>query len=277
MNKTLAIKSKQLIYSTLCYLSFSFITIQAHPQQAASQSDSQSQQQSVDVNQVKFMTEQNFMLAGQYYGGKEQQGGVLLLHDCDHTSSSYTELAKQLSNLGLHTLALDLRGYGDSVSDDFSHLIIKRNSKDINTYQSEFSRLTSYWQDDVKAAYNYLRSRISSKHEIAVVSAGCSAAQAIFLAENIRINSFVMLTPILNYMEKEHFKNLIDMPIYFIASMHHTDTYQTTRELFEWNGDNRSTLKLFKGTRQGQSLLRGNYFLAHDIALWLSSTLAQHR
>ena len=108
-----------------------------------------------------------------------------------------------------------------------------------------------------------------------MVSAGCSAAQAIFLAEKIRINSFVMLTPLLNYMEKEHFKNLIDIPIYFISSIHHTDTFQTTKELFEWNGESRSVTKLFKGIRQGQSLLRAKRFLAEDIALWLSDILTK--
>ena len=121
-------------------------------QQVANQ-DAEQPAAKIDVNQVKFMTEQNFMLAGQYYAGQQAQAGVLLLHDCQHDSSSYSELAQQLSLQGLHALALDLRGYGDSVSDDFSHLRIKRNSKDIATYQSEFSRLTSYWQSDVRAAY----------------------------------------------------------------------------------------------------------------------------
>ncbi|GLX78398.1 hypothetical protein tinsulaeT_17380 [Thalassotalea insulae] len=276
MKKALAIFGKHLIYSALCYLSYGSLSAQVFAQQANT-TEATTEQASVDVNQVKFMTTQNFMLAGKYYGGKEEHAGVLLLHDCSHDSADYTELAKQLSRHGLHTLALDLRGYGESISDEFSHLKIKRNAKEISVYQSEVSRLTSYWQSDVLAAYNYLRTRISNKHEVAVISAGCSAAQAIFLAENIRINSFVMLTPTLNYMEKEHFKNLIDIPIYFIASVHHTDTYQTAKELFEWNGERRSTLKLFKGTRQGQSLLKGNAFLAQDIALWLSNSLAQRR
>lgn len=227
------------------------------------------------VNQVKFMTEDKFMLSGNYFAGNTDKSGVLLLHDCDHDSSSYEKLTHQLSDYGLHAFSLDLRGYGESVSEQYSHDKIKRNSKDILTYQTEFVLLTSYWQTDVLAAYQYLRSRVAKNLDVAVVSAGCSSAQAIFLAEKMRINSFVMITPVLNYMEKEHYKNLIDIPVYFLGSVHHANTYQTTKELFEWNGDQRSTFKMFKGIRQSHSLLNGKRYLAQDIALWLNDTLAK--
>lgn len=227
------------------------------------------------VNQVKFITEDKFMLSGKYFAGNADKSGVLLLHDCDHDSSSYEKLSKQLSDYGLHAFSLDLRGYGDSVSEQYSHANIKLNSKDILAYQTEFVLLSSFWQSDVLAAYQYLRTRVAKNRDVAVVSAGCSTAQAIFLAEKMRINSFVMITPELNYMEKEHYKNLIDIPVYFLGSVHHANTYQTTKELFEWNGDERSTLRTFKGIRQSHSLLNGKRYLSHDIALWLNDILAK--
>jgi hypothetical protein len=226
-------------------------------------------------NQVKFITEDKFMLSGKYSAGNSDKSGVLLLHDCDHDSSSYDKLTEQLSNYGLHAFSLDLRGYGGSVSEQYSHANIKLNSKDILTYQTEFVLLTSFWQSDILAAYNYLRTRVAKNRDVAVVSAGCSSAQAIFLAEKMRINSFVMITPVLNYMEKEHYKNLIDIPVYFLGSVHHANTYQTTKELFEWNGDERSTLRTFKGIRQSHSLINGKRYLANDIALWLNDILAK--
>ncbi|MDO6445366.1 hypothetical protein Q4493_06195 [Colwellia sp. 1_MG-2023] len=227
------------------------------------------------MNQVKFITEDKFMLSGNYFAGNLDKSGVLLLHDCDHDSSSYDNLTKELSNYGIHAFSLDLRGYGNSVTEQFSHANIKLNSKDYQTYQTEFIQLSSFWQNDVLAAYQYLRERVAKNRDVAVVASGCSSAQAIYLAEKMRINSFVMITPVLNYMEKEHFKNLIDIPVYFIGSMHHANTYQTTKELFEWNGDRGSTFKIFKGIRQGHSLLNGKRYLAQDIALWLNDTLAK--
>jgi esterase/lipase len=228
-----------------------------------------------EVHQVKFMTQDKFMLTGKYFAGKADHSGVLLLHDCSHDSSSYDKLTELLSNYGIHALSLDLRGYGESISDEFSHRIIKSNSKDISTYQSEFMRITSFWKSDVLAAYNYLRSRIDNKRDVAVVSAGCSSSQAIFLAQKMRIKSFVMITPILNYMEKDHYKNLIDIPAYFLSSTHDAETYQTSKELFDWNGDDRSTFQLFKGNRQGNSLLNRKRYLSHDVALWLNDNLSK--
>ena len=229
------------------------------------------------TNQVKFISEDEFMLAGKYYAGKANHSAVLLLHDCSYSAGNYDKLAQRLSSFGLHTLSLDLRGYGASTSDRFSHVNMKRNTKDINVYQIEFDILKSYWPSDVLSAYQYLRDKINNKSDIAVVSSGCTASQSILLAQKRRINSFVMITPILNYAEKEHYKNLIDIPIYFIASAHHVNTYQTTKELFEWNGDNHSVFQLVKGIRQGQSLLRSKKYLAHDIAAWLDDTLAKKK
>ncbi|MEW6989814.1 alpha/beta hydrolase [Colwelliaceae bacterium 6441] len=227
------------------------------------------------VNQVKFMTQDKFMLSGQYYAGKADHSGVLLLHDCSNDSRSYDKLTELLAQYGLHAFALDLRGHGDSVNEKFSHYNVKRNSKDIVTYQSETARISSYWQSDVMEAFNYLRTKVNKKRDIAVVTAGCSSAQAVFLAQKMRIKSFVMISPTLNYMEKEHYKNLIDIPVYFIDSAHHADTYQTSKELFDWNGDSRSIFQIFKGIKQGHSLLKSKRYLSHDVALWLDDTLSK--
>lgn len=227
------------------------------------------------VNHVKFMADDKFMLSGQYYAGKENHSGVLLLHDCSHDSKTYTQLMEVLSGYGIHAFSLDLRGYGGSVSEKFSHADIKKNSKDILTYQSSFALLSSFWESDVLFAYNYLRSRIDKKRDVAIVSAGCSAPQAILLAEKMRIRSFVMITPKLNYMQKEKYKNLIDIPIYFLSSTHHAETFLTAKELFEWNGDTRSALHMFKGIRQGNTLPRRKRYLSHDIALWLNDNLSK--
>jgi len=264
-----------LLMTTLLWLPASFLLLAQEANTDSIEDVNLEQEQQVDINQVKFKALDNFILAGKYYPGKENYSGVLLLHDCQHDSQSYNQLAQLLSELGMHALALDFRGYGASTSDIFSHASIKESAKDITTYQTEVTRITSYWQDDTLAAYNYLRSRISKKRDVAVVSSGCSAAQAIYLAQKMRIKSFVMLTPILDYMEKEHYKNLIDIPAYFIGSAHHTNTYHTSKELFQWNGDSRSTFQTFKGIRQSNALLRSKPFLANDISLWLDSILSK--
>ena len=226
-----------------------------------------------DEHLVRFKTKKDLLLGGYYFSGANNSSGVIVLHDCASGSKNYMALAKKLADQGLHTLLMDLRGYGESMSSKYSQQDLKNQAKSIVEYQSALTLLTFYWEDDVLAAYHFLRSKVDNNKEIAIVSAGCSAPYAVSLAEKIHLNSLVMITPMMSYADKERYKNLIDIPTYFISSSHHHETFQTAKELFEWNGSNRSKIQLFKGNRYNSALLRGKQYLSDDIALWLKSNL----
>jgi hypothetical protein len=225
------------------------------------------------AQQIKFTADDDFLLSGDYYLGDMLGPGVLLLHDCSHSSKSYVTLGELLAKQGVNALAIDFRGYGDSESTAFSHQTIKHQVKNIVSYQAEVAMLTSYWENDVLFAYNYLRSKIGNEQPISIVASGCSVREAVRLAEKMRIHSFVILSPIMSHMEKEHYKNLIDIPAYFVSSAHHADSFLTAQELFSWNGDSSSTTQVFKGVNQGHDLLRRNKFLPQNLAAWLNETM----
>jgi len=225
------------------------------------------------AQQISFTSDDDFLLSADYYLGNQPGAGVLLLHDCAHNNKSYSLLGELLATQGINALALDFRGFGESESDEFSHQAIKKQVKNIVGYQAEVAALTSYWEKDVLSAYKYLRNKIGNDNPISIVASGCAVNEAVLLAQKIRVSSFVILSPIMDYMEKEHYKNLIDIPAYFVSSAHHSGSTMTAQELFSWNGDSRSTSQVFKGVSQGHSLLRRNKFLAHNIALWLERTL----
>jgi len=222
---------------------------------------------------VKIITPDEHLLGADYYAGETKGAGVLILHDCAHTSANYTDLAEKLSNNGIHALALDFRGYGASSSEVFSHENIKKNAKSIVAYQNDVAALTSYWELDVLTAFNYLRTKVDRKKGIAVVSVGCASLYAVALAEKMRINSLVLITPKMNYGAKERYKNLIDLPSYFINSSHHIETIQTSKELFEWNGSKSSKIQIFKSDAFDYGLLRRNKYLTDDISSWLKKNL----
>ena len=226
---------------------------------------------------VKFKASANddFLLAADYYAGDKRSGGVIVLHDCKSDRSRYSLMARGLSQKGLHTLTLDLRGYGSSVSPEYSRDIIKQNARDIVGYQSEMALLTTYWQEDLIAAYQFLRSKVDSKQDIAIVTSGCSSAYGIALAEKILLNSIVMITPQLTYADKERYKNLIDIPSYFITSSHHADSYQVAQELFSWNGSKKSKMQLFKGDHHDYQLISREKSLINDIASWIDLNVSK--
>jgi dienelactone hydrolase len=230
-----------------------------------------------NAQQVKFKAGVNdeFLLEADYYSGEKKAGGVIVLHDCKSERSRYSAMANSFFQQGLHTLALDLRGYGGSVSPEFSQERIKQDATDIVSYQSGMALLTTYWQDDLIAAYHFLQKKVTSKQGIAIVSSGCSSAYAIALAENILLKAIVMITPQVTYADKERYKNLIDIPSYFITSYHHADSYEASQELFAWSGSKKSKMQIFKGSRYDYQLISREKSLTNDIAHWLNSNVGK--
>jgi len=257
---------------TLITLLFAMFTEHCAAQTAGSEANSD-KNQSESMNRVAFHAQDTFMLSARYYPAQDNTAAALLLHDCDHNSEQYEPLLQMLANNGVHALALDLRGFGESVSDDFSHEKVKRMSKDVVTYQGEMAKLSVFWPSDLLTSFNFLRDKVGDQAKIAVVMAGCTASYGITLAESIRVSSFVMITPELSYSDKERYKNLFDIPVLFVSSVHHANTYHTAKELYEWNGDKRSSFQLFKGDRFGHRLVAHQPFLNHNIAGWLSHVL----
>jgi len=230
-----------------------------------------------NATQVTFKAsaEDEFLLSADYYKGKQKSGGVIVLHDCKSDRSRYDFMANAFYLQGLHTLSVDLRGYGDSVSSAYSRDNIKQNTTDIVGYQSEMALLTTFWSDDLVAAYHFLRSKVDSKQGIGIVTSGCSSAYSIALTENILLNAMVMITPQMTYADKERYKNLIDTPNYFITSSEHLDSYQTANELFSWNGSKKSKIQIFKGNRYDYHLITHEQGLIKDIVNWVDSTVSR--
>ena len=225
----------------------------------------------LDSQEVAVPTKDGFPLMADYFQGDKDSGGVLLLHGCQNSRTVYSRLGKILTHYKLNALALDFRGYGQSTSENFSQRSIKQQAQDIVSYQAEMMKITNFWTGDVIAAHQYLSDKSNPKHGIAVISMGCAIEQTIALAEHIRISAMVALTPKISEIDKERYKNLLDFPVYFIASAHSTDSFNAANELFQWNGDNNSKFQSIKGDRSASTILRRFPEISQDIAIWLKS------
>jgi len=257
---------RQLI-SSLVVILFS-VSVYAYDTKISSKNGAKVASQLV---QIKARADDDFLLFADYYPGGKRSGGAIVLHDCDNDRRSYSAVATSLAQQGFHTLLADLRGYGDSVSQAYSEEAAKLKATDIVSYQSEMVFITSNWPDDLLAMYQFLSYKIDKNKGIAIVASGCSASYTVALAEKINLNSMVMITPKMSYSDKERYKNLIDIPSYFITSAHHQDSYTVAQELFNWNGATRSKIQIFKGTGYGSRLISRKKYLVNDIALWIKS------
>lgn len=228
--------------------------------------------------QFKARLEHDFLLSADYRffpekASEKHMPGVIVLHDCHSERKKYQTLSTSIAEQGIHTLSLDFRGYGNSVAEGYSHLEVKKNATDLISFQTEVAVLMSYWSEDLKAAYNFLRSKVDKSKGISIVASGCAGAYAVELAEKFHVNSMVLLTPEMSYADKERYKNLVDIPSYFISSAQHAMSYATAQELFTWNGARHSKLQVYKGDKLNYQVIRSHKYLVNDIALWLKFTL----
>lgn len=266
-----------LIMSPLTSLAYAQNSTQTHIKQSQEAIDKKKNNLPYQV-QIKARKNYDFMLSADYRfflnkASAKHMPGVLILHDCEGDRDSYEGLSTSVANLGIHTLSLDLRGYGSSVNEAYSQEKSKKMAKSIVDFQSEVASLMTYWHEDILAAYRYLRSQVDKSQGISIVSSGCSSAFAVGLAESVHVKSLVMLTPEMNYGDKERYKNLVDIPSYFISSAQHATSYATVQEIFAWNGDKHSKLLVYKGDKVNHNIIRSNVNLVNDIALWLKFTL----
>ena len=226
-----------------------------------------------EIVQIQPNVSYDFLLAADYYSGNKRSGGVIILHDCRSNRKSYQTLAENIALQGLHTLLVDLRGYGASVSNAYSAEEAKSQAKDIISLQSEMGKLTTKWPDDLLTMHQFLSKKIGKNAGISIIASGCSSPYAVMLAEKIQLKSIVMITPKMSYGDKERYKSLIDMPSYFVTSSNHQDSYETTNELFTWSGDKHTKIQIFKGTSNNYQLLSNNNNLINDIAKWIKYSL----
>ncbi len=110
------------------------------------------------------------MLKATYTSHGRPGPGVLLLHMCNSDRSAWQGLAEKLAARGIHSLALDYRGYGESGGEQGEG--------------AEGQRMrTELWPGDVDAAFEYLRSRPGvDRARIGAAGGSCGVEQAIHLA-----------------------------------------------------------------------------------------------
>ena len=72
----------------------------------------------VSVQHVDVKAADGAVLKGTYYTPGKPGPGMLLLHQCNMDRNAWKELGSALAGSGIHVLAIDYRGYGDSPPGD---------------------------------------------------------------------------------------------------------------------------------------------------------------
>jgi dienelactone hydrolase len=141
---------------------------------------------------VKFTSEGNVEIVGTFYeSAKASSAAVLLLHQWQSSRKSYDEFAKRLQTKGFGVLAIDGRGFGDSVRTmDGKPVAPARTDETVKAMKA-----------DVANALDFLaKQKNVDSAKIGIVGASYGSSLAIiYAAENPKVKAVALLSPGLNY------------------------------------------------------------------------------
>jgi len=185
-----------------------------------------SQFQPLPMEKVSLTTSDNIKIAADLYGVKNPVGFLVLVHMMPSAKESYTDLAERLQNLGYESLAIDLRGHGESDDGPNGYL----NFSDSQHQKSIF---------DLEAAADYLiKNREASPDKIYFIGASFGANLVLqYISEHSEHKTAILLSAGLNYRgvkTEPLIKNLkIEQKVFFVSSRDDDSNTQENQKLYD--------------------------------------------
>jgi len=209
-----------------------------------------------------------------YYAGESGRPGVVLLHQCNGDRSMYRRLGQAFAEQGIHALALDFRGFGDSASDEFDFAAITAGLSTREEMVRAMVPISRHWPSDVDAALDFLRERAGEGQPMGVGGASCGGGQAALLAMRTELAALMMLSSAVLDEDREGQINAISsLPALFIAADDDERPYRGNQELFAAARDEQSRMVVYKGDAHGSPLFDQDPTLIDSIVAWFRAQL----
>ena len=164
------------------------------------------------------------LLKATYFPAAQPGPGVLLLHQSNRTRKSWDAVAAQLAAAGIHTLTLDMRGYGESGA-PYTELTDAEKAKE-----------SAMWPGDVDTAFQYLVSQPGVKRDvIGLGGAGWfGVLHSIEVARRhpAQVKSLVLLSGETLQDGLQFLRQASQLPGLFVVA--DDDEYPPTVEAMEW-------------------------------------------
>ena len=220
------------------------------------------------VETVHLKTQDGVEIVGDYYPpvGDIQvvngaSRGVILLHMMPSDRKSWVKFAEKLQKVGLPTLAIDLRGHGESQGGPESY-------KSFSDAEHQNSKL------DVITAALFLRSKKVDEFHLVGASIGANLALQ-YLAEHPNARSAILLSPGLDYRGLKTLPLIGQVPesrgVFLVASADDQYSADTVNQLAsQATFDEKHQLKIFETGGHGTAILENHPGFMDEVVEWLS-------
>jgi dienelactone hydrolase len=208
-------------------------------------------------------------LKATYYAAAQPGPGVLLLHMCNSSRQAWEPVGRQLSAAGIHALALDYRGYGQSGGQRFE-----------NDPQKQQQLATEKWPGDVDAALALLRAQAGvDGKRLGAGGGSCGVHQAVqAAARHPEVVSLVLLAGGTDGRGREFLRRTPWLPVFAAAAADDQfdgDALRSMQWLLELSGNPRNRFAGFPDGRHGTEIFGPHPELPRQIVEWYVDTLVE--
>ena len=215
-------------------------------------------------NDVDLQASDGVKLKASYISPAKPGPAMLLVHQCNMDRTSWQSIGKQLHDAGVHVLALDLRGFGDSEGDGM------RGAGGFGGFLKRSS-------GDVDLAYDFLAQQTHvDTSRMAAGGASCGAMLTADLAARRNIKALMLLSGPPSDAAIAHIAATPELAVFAAATSGDTITPGVDARLktaTDGSANPRSTAKIYAGTEHGLPMFDVNPDLEPALIDWLKNQL----
>lgn len=218
---------------------------------------------------VSFPTRDGVTIVGDWQPVPSLQGATILLHMMPETRQSWASMQRALAKKNIASVAIDLRGHGESTQMEDGQIMDFRQFPDTE-HQNYIL--------DATAAMDWLRGKGMTLDRIYVVGAsiGANAALAL-LADEPKLAGAVVFSPRMDYrgidLSVDIGNILPHQSVLCIAAEDDPEPFADTKQMFEEVASEDKVFLPYKVAGHGTAILNADSSLADKIATWVSGQL----
>ena len=221
------------------------------------------------AEKISYVTADQVTIVGDWYPTPTMLGAVLLLHMMHSTRTSWAGLQRSLAKVGLASLAIDLRGHGESTQGYKGALLDHRSF-------SDEEHLTAL--NDVYYGVEWIKHRGLEPDRVAVCGASFGANLAAkIMATHPSMPCGALLSPGIDLRGLNAFEDIqhlvSDQALYIAASEEDKDSFKAANTIFDSAPVDRKIFTPYKGAGHGTEMFGSDVKLPDKIAEWMAGIL----
>ncbi len=222
------------------------------------------------LQKVTFESADKTVIVGSFLeSAKPNSPAVLLLHQFGSDRHSYDDFAKQLQAKGFGVLAIDGRGFGESIkTSDGKTVAVSRSDDAVKGMNA-----------DVAAAFEFLaKQKNVDADRIGIVGASYGSSLAlIYGAKNAKVKATALLSPGINYFgnmpTEPAVKTYGDRPLLLVAADDDSESADSVKKLKASGGNDKYEVKIYAKGGHGTGLFKAKVGLEDLLEQFLTKSL----